>query len=230
EARIALLKKWSAGRIDLGNHTFSHMRFKDVSLQDYEDDFVRGDAITRTLVKPQKLRYFRHPYLQMGTTVELERAFESFIAERGYKIAPVTIDILDWMFLSAYEQERAKGDAKAVKQVSNEYLKYAVDKFDHVEKVTNELFGRQIKQILLLHANELNADNLDELIKMLKSRGYAFVTMEEALKDPVYAFPDKYTDTSDWLSHWAFSKGKVFTAPMPPDHIQKVFANPPVVK
>src|SRR5262245_27502819 len=117
DARIAILKDWSDQGVELGNHTFSHLGFKDASLAEYQDDFVRGDAITRTLMKQKgrKIRYFRHPFLQMGGTRELEKSCESFIRERGYQTAPVTIDILDWMILSAY--------ANAQKQTSPETLK-----------------------------------------------------------------------------------------------------------
>ena len=225
DARIAILKAWSDGGVELGNHTFSHLGFKDAKLADFEDDFVRGDAVTRSLLKQEgrKARYFRHPFLQMGATREIEESFEKFIAERGYKIAPVTVDVMDWMILSAYAGARDQGDSEMMKRVSAEYLKFAESKFDFCEQVAGDLFGRPIKHILLLHANELTADNLDGLATMLENKGYRFVSLEEALKDPVYRAPDKYAATSDWLSHWAFSKGKKFTSPMPPDFIQKPY-------
>jgi len=227
DARIALLKTWSDGGVELGNHTFSHLGFKTASLADYEDDFVRGESVTNMLLKAkgQRARYFRHPFLQMGATPELEKSFEEFIAARGYRIAPVTVDTMDWMFLAAYEQARARGDAAELKRVSEEYLKFAGLKFDNCDKVSAELFGRPIKQILLLHANELNADNFDALVKLLTDRGYSFITLEEALKDPVYRTPDKYVGTSDWLGAWAISKGKKFTSPTPPDYIQKAYSD-----
>src|SRR5215468_880029 len=108
DARVAILKAWSDGGVELGNHTFSHLGFNDTSLGDYEDDFVRGEAVTRSLLKQkgQKIRYFRHPFLQMGATREIEQSFENFIGERGCKIAPVTVDEMDWMILSAYAAAR----------------------------------------------------------------------------------------------------------------------------
>jgi acetyl esterase/lipase/peptidoglycan/xylan/chitin deacetylase (PgdA/CDA1 family) len=225
DARIAILKAWADGGVELGNHTFSHLGFKDASLADYEDDFVRGETVTRSLLKQkgQKPRYFRHPFLQMGGSREIEQSFENFIAERGYKIAPVTVDVMDWMILSAYAGARAQGDGAMMKRVSGEYLKFAERKFDSCEQIAGDLFGRPIKHILLLHANELSADNLDGLATMLENKGYRFISVEQALKDPVYQAPDKYKDSSDWLSHWAFSKGKTFTSPAPPDFIQKAY-------
>jgi peptidoglycan-N-acetylglucosamine deacetylase len=225
DARIAILKAWSDSGIELGNHTFSHLGFKGTSLADYEDDFLRGETVTRMLMKQkgQKIRYFRHPFLQMGATREIEKSFENFIAERGYQAAPVTIDILDWMILSAYAKARTEGDPEMMKRVTEEYLKFAERKFDFCEQVAADLFGRPVKHILLLHANELTADNLDGLATMLRKKGYQFIALEQALKDPMYQFPDKYLATSDWLSHWSFSKGKELAPPMPPDFIQKPF-------
>jgi peptidoglycan/xylan/chitin deacetylase (PgdA/CDA1 family) len=225
DARIAILKSWTDAGIELGNHTFSHLGFKDTSLAEYEDDFIRGEAVTKMLLKQKgaKIRYFRHPFLQMGATLKTEKSFEKFIGERGYKIAPITIDTMDWMFLAAYSKARSETNKEQLKRVSEEYLKYVDMRFDYSEKVSNELFGRPIKHILLMHANELNADNFDELIKVIKNKGYSFITLEQALKDPVYQFPDKYTGTSDWIGMWAFSEGKNFIAPAPPEFIQKIF-------
>jgi peptidoglycan/xylan/chitin deacetylase (PgdA/CDA1 family) len=222
---ISILTAWRDAGVELGNHTFSHLGFRNASLAAYEDDFVRGDALTRMLLgqKGQKPRYFRHPFLQTGPTQELEQSFEDFLSVRGYRVAPVTIDILDWMFLSAYAKARAEGDAAMLKRVSEEYLKYAAVKFDFCEKVSAELFGRPIRHVLLLHANELNADNFDALARMLEGRGYKFVTLERALEDPAYRPPEQYRDTSDWLLRWSFSKGVKFEPPPAPEFIQRIY-------
>jgi peptidoglycan/xylan/chitin deacetylase (PgdA/CDA1 family) len=223
DERISILKSWVEAEVELGNHTFSHLGFKTASLPDYQDDFIRGESVTKMLMKGRKIRYFRHPFLQMGATLETEKAFEDFIGRRGYRIAPVTVDTMDWMFLAAYAKARKENDKARLKRVSDEYLKYVGIRFDYSEKITNELFGRPIKHILLIHSNELNADNFDALMNVIKDKGYRFITLEQALQDPVYQFPDKYNGTSDWLSIWAFSKGRNLNPPAPPGFIQKIF-------
>jgi peptidoglycan/xylan/chitin deacetylase (PgdA/CDA1 family) len=227
EGRIALLRQWRDAGVELGNHTFAHVGFKDTPIGQYEDDFVRGETITRAVLKEKgsKPRFFRHPFLQMGPTLEQEQSFEKFISERGYRIAPITIDIFDWMFRVAYVQARAQSDEKPMKSIAAEYLKFATVKFDFCERMSSALFGRPIKQILLLHANELNADNFDALVQLIKGRGYHFITLDEALTDPAYQFPAQYKATSDWLNLWAYSKGQPFEAPSPPEFIQKIYAD-----
>ncbi|HYO63784.1 MAG TPA: polysaccharide deacetylase family protein [Pyrinomonadaceae bacterium] len=226
DARIAILRAWADAGVELGNHTFSHLSFRSATPAEYEDDFVRGDALTRMLMKErgQRPRYFRHPFLHMGATAELEKSFRSFIAGRGYSAAPVTVDTMDWMFLAAYSKARARGDSAELRRVSDEYLKYVGLRLDFTERVSSELFGRHVKHVLLLHANELNADNFDALVRVFTDKGYRFITLERALGDPVYQFPEKYTATSDWLTHWSFSRGREFNPPAPPDFIRKAFA------
>ena len=224
--RIALLRAWSGGDVELGNHTYSHVGFRDTPLAKYEDDFVRGDALISGIEKKagRSVRYFRHPFLQMGPTLEAEVAFEKFIEARGYKIAPVTTSTLDWMFLAAYRKAKKNSDSATLSRVSDEYVRYAEANLEFSETMSERLFGRQIAHILLLHANELTSENLDRLLKMYESRGYRFRTLESALKDPLYVIPEKYSPTSDWLSLWAFSKGEKFAAPKAPEFIQQAYA------
>jgi len=66
-----------------------------------------------------------------------------------------------------------------------------------------------VKQILLIHANALNAACFDPLMTMMKRRGYAFVPLDDALKDPAYALPDGYVGGAgiSWLHRWALALG-----------------------
>ena len=226
DARIEILKSWFDKGVELGNHTFAHVGFRDTPLAEYEDDFVRGETITKSIMKSRdrRPRFFRHPFLQMGPSKEQEQSFEAFIAARGYRIAPITIDIMDWMFRVAYINARNQNDATGMQQVVAEYLKFAGIKIEFCERIAGDLFGRPVNHILLLHANELNADNFDRLMKVFTDRGYRFISLDQALKDNVYQFPDQYRPTSDWLNHWSFSKGKKFDAPQPSEFIRNTFA------
>jgi len=60
-----------------------------------------------------------------------------------------------------------------------------------------------------LHANALNADYFDELARMMKKRGYAFISLNEALRDEAYDSADTYTgaESLNWLARWAVTRG-----------------------
>lgn len=45
--------------------------------------------------------------------------------------------------------------------------------------------GRDVPHILLLHMNRINADHLGTLLDWYASEGWTFITVAEALKDPL---------------------------------------------
>ena len=210
DERTELLRAWLDAGEELGNHTFSHINLRRAPLADYEDDIVRGETVTRMLLEERgmKLRYFRHPYLWTGETPEYKEGLAKFLASRGYTVAPVTIDNDDYIFADAYFKAKKRGDSETAKRVADAYVPYMETVFDFFEKLSTETFGREVRHVLLLHANEINADRFDELAAMLKRRGYAFVTLEEALKDPAYAERDAlYKSGVSWIHRWRLEKG-----------------------
>jgi hypothetical protein len=62
-------------------------------------------------------------------------------------------------------------------------------------------------QILLVHANALNADRFSDLVARLRARGYAFCSLERALEDPAYGSADAFTGAGgiSWLHRWALT-------------------------
>ena len=210
DARTDLLRAWLDAGLELGNHTFSHINLQRQPLDAYKDDVLRGETVTRMLLKERglTLRYFRHPFLFTGTTPEYKRGLAEFLAARGYTVAPVTIDNGDYIFADVYMRAKKRGDAETARRVADAYVPYMESVFEHFERLAAETFGREVRHVLLLHANEINADRFDELAAMMKRRGYAFVALEEALKDPAYAEPDAlYKNGISWLHRWRMAKG-----------------------
>ena len=210
DERINLLRAWLDAGAELGNHTFSHINLQRAPLADYEDDVVRGETVTRILLgeRGMRLRYFRHPFLFTGATPEYKEGLAKFLASRGYTVAPVTLDNGDYIFADVYFKAKKRGDSETARRVADAYVPYMETIFDFFERLSTETFGREVRQTLLLHANEINADRFDELAAMMKRRGYTFVTLEEALKDPAYSEPDAlYKNGVSWIHRWRASKG-----------------------
>jgi peptidoglycan/xylan/chitin deacetylase (PgdA/CDA1 family) len=210
DARIALLRSWRDAGAELGNHTFSHPSLHSTPLPAFEEDVVRGETVTRMLLKEKgaTLRWFRHPFLQTGPTAGTKKAFEEFLAARGYRVAPVTLDTNDWMYNAVHADALARGDAEAAARVRAAYVASYATILDFFEDLTRRTFARPIRHVLLVHANALNAETLPEWAAALRARGYAFVTLERALEDPAYASDDPYVSRNgvSWLHRWFFGK------------------------
>ena len=207
--RAALLQAWVDAGVPLGNHTYSHIDINNVPLQKYQDDVVRGErTYTRLMRGLRGDRWFRHPYTHTGPTKEIKAGLEKFLAGRGYRIAPFTIENSDWIFSAAYAKAKSAGDEALAAKVSDAYLAYSDTMLDWFETLAQDAFGRAIPQILLIHSNELHTDALDALLTRIERRGYRWVTLGDALKDAAYATPDDFVGTNgpSWLHRWRTSK------------------------
>jgi peptidoglycan/xylan/chitin deacetylase (PgdA/CDA1 family) len=229
-ARVALLKAWLDAGLELGNHSYSHQSLNSTPLADFEADVLRGETLIRGMMaqRQRQLRYFRHPFLHTGRSVETRDQFVAFLHAHGYSVAPVTIDNSDWIFARAYDNARDANDPAAMKQVADAYVPYMEAKFAYFEKESNKLFGRDIKQILLVHANAINADYFKDIVAMLRKRGYKFITLEDALSDKAYSSPDTFTGPGgiSWLDRWALTrdvpKGFFKGEPRTPEFVMKL--------
>jgi len=220
EAEVDLLRQWIDAGLELGNHTRSHMNLHANPLEKYTEDILKGEIVTKELLasKNKQIRYFRHPYLFTGLDLETKQKLGAFLAQHRYTIAPVTIDNADWIFARAYDNALEKNDKKLLKQIGDAYVPYLEAKMDYWERQSIKLLNREPKQILLLHANSINADYFDDVAGMLRKRGYQFVTLENALTDEAYKLPDTFTKRAgiSWLHRWALDKGREMVLPNEP--------------
>jgi len=220
-----VLRLWVDAGMDLGNHTATHPDLNRMSIGDYQDSITRGEPITRRLLEEEGLylRYFRHPFLRTGDTLEKKTAIEAFLSARGYTIAPVTIGSDEWLFARAYALAYMRGDAASMqRRIETAYIEWLKTVVAHFEAWSVEVLGYEVPQVLLLHANQLNAVTFDDIAAIFARRGYHFITLDEALEDPAYAQPDPYVGRygNSWLHRWAQGNGReVRWEPDAPDWI-----------
>ena len=211
DARIALLQMWIDAGAILGNHTYSHPNFNNLTVEQFEDEINRGEVVTRRLMRshePYQL-YFRHPMTHTGDTRAKKEAIEKYLAARGYKVTPHTIENSDFIFNALYLDALRKHDEATARRLRREYLDFTIAVTDFAERISPKIFGREVTQTLLIHANDINADCLDEMLRRLAVRGYTFVSLDEAMSDPAYQTRDTIVTTSgpSWLWRWMKSKG-----------------------
>jgi len=212
DERIKALRMWLDYGFELGNHTYTHMSLNQVGLKAWADDVVQGENVTRLLLDEyhMRLRYFRHPFLDTGRDLQTRREAEAFLTSRGYSIAPVTLDAWDWMYAGVYEDAKKRGDADLQQQLVSSYLSYSDQMFAYSENLAKQTIGYEPKQVLLIHANQLEADHIGELLELMRKRGYRFITLGDALSDQAYGLPDTFVgeEGSGWIDHWAITLGK----------------------
>lgn len=205
--REALLQQWIDAGMTLGNHTYSHPDFNALAVDAFKEEIVKGEPTIRRLMTARKspLQFFRHPMTHTGDTKEKKDAIDAFLAARGYRIAPHTIENSDFIFNVVYIRAQAANDAALAGRVRDAYLDLTMAATAFAEKTSQALFKRDIPQTLLLHANVITAESLEILLSRFEARGYRFVTLEAAMADPAYATPDTMVSAHGptWFWRWA---------------------------
>lgn len=226
ESKISLMRRWLNVDLDLGNHSFSHIAIDNVPLSAYKADVLKGEIITKQLLseKGKKLSYYRHTQLRTGPTPEIKKDLDNFLQKNNYTIAPVTIDNNDFIFANIYEKAKSKRDTAMMNYIGKEYLAYMMTVIAHFEALSMKFLDYEIKQVLLLHANALNADYLDKLVQLFQERGYAFISLDEALTDPAYQLEDAVSKKGlSWLHRWMLAKNLPLNPePSTPEEILKL--------
>lgn len=228
--QVDFLNNWVDNGLDLGNHTYSHPDYNTTSFKNYSTDILKGETVTKEILnkKNKSIKYFRHPFLHVGNTKEKADSLSNFLHNHGYIVGPVTIDNEDYLFAKAYKKAIEKTDTKMMIKIGHDYLDYMESKLKYFEKQANILFGRDINQILLLHASSLNSDYVDSLAFIFRKNNYYFVSMDEALKDNAYKSNITVFGNwgISWIDKWALSQGKAGSffkdEPTTPDYIKKL--------
>lgn len=228
DRRLALLRSWRDAGARLADHGWEHIHFQADSLDAYEDNAAKGYAIPGLLMGEVGRRpvWYRPPYNQTGPTMAVRDSFAAFLHRRGRRLAPFTIEDVDYAFDALYRA--AADDTARRSRIERAYRAYFDTAMAYGERLSRETFGREIPQVLLLHANDLNARNLGWILDRLQARSYRFVTLDEAVSDEAYATPDGYAGPwgISWLDRWRMALGlpnALRTSPDPPKWVLEAY-------
>ncbi len=212
-----LLQQWLAAGIELGNHSSAHRHLDRISLTDWSADLRACNAKLASLTGTPP-RWFRYPFLQTGRTSGRRDSARAIVSESGLRSAFVSVDTGEWALVSPYVQALSNGDHARADSIGSAYLEHLMAAIDHYRTFARAHVGRDVRHILLLHANALAADRLDSLLTRIEAADGRFITLEEALSDSVYALPDRYAGPIglSWLyrvasadSAWAWDNAQV---------------------
>ncbi len=209
--RLELLKYWADLGLQLGNHTFSHIDYHEISLSEFAEEVDKGANLTKDLMTLESgYKYLRHPFLHTGQTKERADSLAKYLEEQGYKEAPVTLLHEDYFFSYAYEIAMKQQNETLKQEIMNAYLDNMEKKIVYYENLSKNVFGRHINQILLMHNNQLNAAVIQDVIDLFKAHSYQFISLLEALEDPAYKTEITIHDEwgNSWLDRWALSLNK----------------------
>jgi peptidoglycan/xylan/chitin deacetylase (PgdA/CDA1 family) len=181
-----VLKAWVSAGHQLGNHTFSHLDLSTAQADAFIEDILENEVTIEAAQRKNEEKYFRFPCLSEGGSASKRTKVRTFLDQKGYTVVPVSVDYLDYLWNEPYVRCLDRGDSEAVDWLKQTYLHCAVQAVESAALLSQLIFGRQIKLILLCHVGVFQAAMMDDLLAAYQKRGVRFIRLSEALEDPAY--------------------------------------------
>lgn len=186
ERGLALVKDWGRSGHGVANHTYSHLNFNSTqtTLEGFVTDVERDEALLKDT--PGWTRRLRFPYLKEGDTAAKRDDFRRWLVHHRYGSGAVSIDTSDWYYNNRYLSWKAAHPSDDPSRFRSAYLAHLWGRAIYYDGLSKKLLHRSVKHILLLHTNAINAAFLPDVISMFRSKGWVFISPDEAYRDPVY--------------------------------------------
>ena len=183
---LSVLQTWRRAGQPLGNHTWAHLDLNKESPEEFEAEVLRNEPMLRRLMGKGDWHWLRYPFLHEGDTVEKRRAVRAWLLAHGYKIAEVSMDFEDYLWNEPYARCTAKHDEPSIQKLHDSYLAVADQYYAVFRELAQLVYGRDVKYVLLMHVGAFDARMLPELLALYRATGVQFVSLQDALSDPVY--------------------------------------------
>jgi peptidoglycan/xylan/chitin deacetylase (PgdA/CDA1 family) len=183
---LSVLQTWRRAGQPLGNHTWAHLDLNKESPEEFEAEVLRNEPMLRKLMGKGDWHWLRYPFLHEGDTVEKRRAVRAWLSAHGYKIAEVSMDFEDYLWNEPYARCAAKHDEPSIQKLHDSYLAVADQYYAVFRELAQLVYARDVKYVLLMHVGAFDARMLPELLALYRAKGVQFVSLQDALSDPVY--------------------------------------------
>jgi peptidoglycan/xylan/chitin deacetylase (PgdA/CDA1 family) len=180
------LKAWRTAGQPLGNHTWAHLDLSNESPEEFEAEVSRNEPLLKSLMGKRDWHWLRYPYLREGDTVEKRRAVRAWLFAHGYKIAEVSMDFEDYLWNEPYARCAANHDEASIAKLHDSYLAVADQYYRVFRELSQLVYGRDVKYVLLMHVGAFDARILPELLALYRAKGVQFISLQDALSDPAY--------------------------------------------
>lgn len=225
-ADVEVLDLWRKHGNLLGNHAWSHMDLNKNTAAAFEEDVARNEPLLASKMEGADWHWLRYPYLSEGDTPEKKTEVRSYLAAHHYKVAAVTMSFGDYLWNDPYARCMAKRDNAAIAFLEVSYLQAARAEAEFELAASQQVYGRSIPFVLLMHIGAFDARMLPRLLAQYKDLGFSFVSLDTAEQDAFYAGDLNPSEPAGPSNLQSAARGKGLTLPSvpppPPADLNKV--------
>ena len=185
-------EEWLRSGNLIGTLSYRGLSPKKGTAQDFIDTLAKNEEQLAPLWSkfPRKKKYFRYPSLKLGMDAQRPKEIRAFLKQNDFIEVPATIDARGDYFSQPYCAALSRGDKVCANLISATFKSVLLERTQKARAAARTIVGRDVKQILMLQANQLTSDLLDDLLRWYMSMGVRFISIDDALTDPFYAVED----------------------------------------
>ena len=205
-----VLDHWRAAGFPLGNHTYSHPNIRQIGLAAFEADLEKGEPAVSSRMTgqdwPKNWKWLRFPFLSAGEGADHDGII-AYLKAHHYRIADVSMSFSDWAYTDPYTRCVAKGDEAGIAALKAQYMAGVKAEIARDLAMSQTVYGRQIKHVLLTHIGGFSALMLPRVLDALDGAGAHYVSLGEAESDPAYAETDARAGDGSVMERTAGEQG-----------------------
>jgi len=183
---LEVLKAWRLAGQPLGNHTWAHLDLNKETTEQFEAEISRNEPLLKDLMGKEDWQWLRYPFLHEGDTQKKRRAVRVWLLAQQYKIAEVSMDFADYLWNDPYARCAAKRDEASIQKLHDSYLAVADQYYTVFRQLSQMVYGRDVKYVLLLHVGAFDARMLPELLALYRAKGVKYINLQDAISDAAY--------------------------------------------
>jgi peptidoglycan/xylan/chitin deacetylase (PgdA/CDA1 family) len=176
---------WAESGNHVANHTHHHANLNWVTASAYIDDIERTETLIQPWATRAPTRYFRYCMDNWGNTLEKHDTVLAYLRRHGYTPAPISVWFYDTEFLVAHWRAIGRDDREGLAWLRRVFVDTAASQLRVQAAAARAMFNRNPIHIWLIHGTPLAADCLDAILDRFEAMGVTFVSLEEAMADPM---------------------------------------------
>lgn len=206
---LRVFDHWVEHGHHVANHTHHHASLNWVDADTYIGDIERTEEIIRRWSSAAPKRYFRYCNDMWGDTAQKQDAVRAYLGKHGYTPVPVSVGFRDSRFQAAYWRTLKAGDSEGIAFLRREFVAAALHELRLHAANARAVFGRDPVHIWLIHGTPLGGDCLGEILDRFAAVNVQFVSLEEAMADPMNALvpPRVSPEFIHQVEKWALVHG-----------------------
>jgi peptidoglycan/xylan/chitin deacetylase (PgdA/CDA1 family) len=179
-----VLDAWCSSGHYVGNHTHYHCALNWCSVENYERDMDRSEALLRPWLEHAPTRYFRFPFDMWGDQREKTERVLLKLARSGFHYAPISMWFSDTLFMFPHSRALAQKNVRVADEVEALFVDKWMAQLKSQADAARAAMGRDVTHVALIHGVPLAGATMDRVCQRMRAEGVEFVSLEEAMRDP----------------------------------------------